>query len=164
MSQRSGRGENDTRSVAMDMVTKSLVNRSRTTSRGGDHKCSGENQANTEEDGDFERFDDFVERVRQHALIDSAPGFDGAEHAHETTVGEDDPRGGLGHIGRCGNSDACFSLFQGRGVIHAVTRHTDDVSLPLKRLNQTELIFRKNSGEDVIMTRRYPRAVAQALG
>jgi hypothetical protein len=37
----------------------------------------------TKEDCDFERFDDLVERVRQHTLIDSATGFDGAEHAHE---------------------------------------------------------------------------------
>ena len=73
--------------------------------------------------------------------------FHGGDDAFQAGPREHDPRRRLGHIGRREHGDAHLSLAQRRGVVGPIAAHAHDVARPLKRLNQRELVLRKDIGE-----------------
>ena len=58
--------------------------------------------------------------------------------------GQHEVGGGARRVGRPADRNADIGLLQGRGVVHAVAGHADDVAGALQRLDNLELVL----GED----------------
>ena len=75
-----------------------------------------------------ECLDDLVERVGEHPLVDATTGFDGGNHIGQPRAGQDQAGRSLRYIGGAGHRNANLRLFQGRGVVYAVSCHAHGAS------------------------------------
>lgn len=104
----------------------------------------GEDDAAFAEVGGEGPDDEFGEVVE-----DAAAFFDGGFDAGEVVVDEDHVCGSFGDV--CagdahGDADVC--LFEGWGVVYAVTGHGDDVAAGLECADEAEFLFGCDAGED----------------
>ena len=67
----------------------------------------------------------------------------------EVVIGEDHPRGLLGHLAAAAHRHADVGLFQGGGVVDRIPRHRDDQPLRLHQPREPQLVLRRDATEDV---------------
>ena len=83
-------------------------------------------------------------------VVDAAAFLDRGGDGGEVVVGEHHRRRLLGDVGAAAaHGDADIGLLQGRGVVHAVAGHGDDLALGLERAHQAQLLLGFDAGENV---------------
>ena len=83
-------------------------------------------------------------------VVDAPPLLDGGLDGGEVVVGEHHRRRFLGHLGAGqAHGDADVGLLQRRRVVDAVAGHRHHLAIGLQRLDQPQLLFRFDAGEDV---------------
>ncbi len=78
----------------------------------------------------------------ENVSVDDPPLLDGTDDAGEVVVGDHHVGvllGDLGPLDAHGDTDVRF--FQGRGVVHSVARHGDNVPLLLQCLDDLQLVL-----------------------
>ena len=98
---------------------------------------------------------------------DPASLADRGDDRGEVVVGEDHVRRLLGHVGAGdAHRDADVGRLQRRRVVHAVARHRDDLAVRLQRVDDPQLVLRRDARVDrdlphrgrAAPRRRVPRA------
>ena len=90
-----------------------------------------------------------VDRVRLHALEDDAALADGLDDRRQAGLGEHDVRRAARRIRRALDGDADVGLAECGSVVGAVAGHRRQVALGLQRLDDLELVLRKDAREAV---------------
>ena len=81
--------------------------------------------------------------------VDDPPLLDGRDDRGEVVVGDDHVGRLLGHLRPLdAHRHADVGLLQGRRVVDAVAGHGDDLASPLERLDELQLVLRRDAGED----------------
>ena len=80
--------------------------------------------------------------------VNDPPLLDGTDDAGEVIVGDHHVGVFLGDLGALdAHGDADVRLLHGRGVVHPVARHGDNVPLLLQRLDDLQLVLGRDAGK-----------------
>ena len=90
-----------------------------------------------------------VADVGDDLVVDPAPELDGVHQRAEVVVGEDHPRGLLGHLAAAAHRDADVRLLERGGVVDGVAGRRDDQALSLHQPGQAQLVLGGDAAEDV---------------
>ena len=99
--------------------------------------------------------EDFRDVARQQVMeelenvpVNDPPLLDGSDDAGEVIVGDHHVGVFLGDLGPLdAHRDADVRLLHGRGVVHSVARHGDNVPLLLQRFDDPQLVLGRNAGK-----------------
>ena len=94
---------------------------------------------------------DGVQRIGQYPLKNNPPLLDRRDDAGKAGVGQHHACGGLGDIRRRGHRNPDLGLAKRWRIIGAVAAHSDRVTGVLIGLDQIELIFGQDAGEDRVV-------------
>ena len=87
--------------------------------------------------------------VLAQVVVEPAPELDGLDDRREVVVGQDHRRGLLRDLGAGdAHGDADVGPLERRRVVHAVAGHGDDVALALERVDQADLVLRRDARDD----------------
>ena len=103
-----------------------------------------------EERGDVPEQARHLEADEPHqVVVDGAPEADRLHDRRVVVVREDHDGGLLGDLGPGDpHRDADVGLLEGRGVVHAVAGHPDDVALLAKDVHEVDLVLGGDAGDD----------------
>ena len=87
--------------------------------------------------------------VLDEVVVQPAPQLDRLDDGREVVVGQHHHGGVLGDLGAGdAHRDTDVGALQCGRVVHAVAGHRDDPALPLEQLDQTDLVLRRDAGDD----------------
>ena len=116
-------------------------------------RVEGRSRGDVEERGTQEREDEDDEEDEHEADVlgeiveDLAALLDRVDDRGEVVVGEDHPRGVLGHLGAAPHGDPDVGRLDGRGVVDAVAGHGHDLTLRLEGVDEQHLVLGRDPAE-----------------
>ncbi len=107
-----------------------------------------------EEEGDLDGLHDLVQNVALKPSGDPPPLEDDQGESGKSGGEKDKASRCPGDVGGVGHRDPDLRLSEGRRVVDPVSGHADDMAFLLKLPDEKELVFRKDSREEIAVVRK----------